>query len=150
MAGTHMTTFAENRRARHDYESLEEFDAGIVLVGHEVKSVREGGANLAGSYLSFDGGELFLTGMHIAPYKKAGRLTGYDPARRRKALLRKSELRSLRGKTEQKGLTLVPFSLYARGRTIKLKFGLCHGKKKYEKKAKLKSRISEREIREHL
>lgn len=145
-----MSNFADNKKATYDYESLENFDAGIVLTGAEVKSIRAGGAHLKGSYLSFHRGELYIKGMHIAPYAKANRKLGYDPEAPRKVLMRKVELRSLEGKTHQKGLTLVPFSLYARGRHIKLRFGLCRGKKKYEKKEKLKRETIRREIREYL
>ncbi len=145
-----MEPFAENRKARHAYETLETFEAGLMLSGQEVKSVRDGGANLTGSYLSFRGGELYLMSTHIAPYRKAGPLIGYHPDRPRKALLRKKELRSLLGKIEQKGLTLVPFSLYARGRHIKLRFGLCRGKKTHEKKEALKQRDIDRDVRRHL
>lgn len=145
-----MSTFAENRKARHTYEFLETFEGGIVLTGQEVKSVREGGANLTGSYVTFRDGELYVTGMRIAPYRKAGRLAGYDPDHPRKILMRKRELKSLHGKTEQKGLTLVPISLYARGRHIKLKFSLCRGKKTHEKKEALKRRDIDRDVRRHM
>jgi SsrA-binding protein len=141
-----MESFAENRKARHDYETLESFDAGIVLAGHEVKSIRGGGANFTGAYLSLQNGELWLKGARIAPYAKAGNLDTYDPAHPRKVLLRKAELRSLAGKTQQKGLTLVPFSLYPRGRHIKLRFGLCRGRQAHDKKEKLKRRDIDREI----
>jgi len=141
-----MESFVENRKARHDYETLESFDAGVVLLGHEVKSVRQGGANFTGAYLSFSGGELWLKGARIAPYAKAGKLETYDPAHPRKVLLRKSELNSLAGKLQQKGLTLVPFSLYPRGRHIKLRFGLCRGRKAHDKKDKIKRRDLDRDI----
>lgn len=142
-----MEPFADNRKARFDYETLESFDAGIVLTGQEVKSVRGGGANLTGSYLSLTGGELWIKGLRIAPYSKAGKLEGYDPTRPRKVLVRKRELASFAGKTRQKGLTLIPFSLYPRGRHIKLRFGLCRGRKAHDKKEKLKSRDIDREVR---
>ncbi len=142
-----MDLFADNRKARFEYETLETFDAGIVLTGQEVKSIRGGGANLTGSYVSFAGGELWIKEMRIAPYSKAGKLEEYDPAQPRKVLMRKRELMSLIGKTRQKGLTLVPLSLYPRGRHIKLRFGLCRGKKAHDKKEKLKSRDIDREVR---
>lgn len=145
-----MATFADNRKARHNYEVLEEYDAGLVLSGAEVKAVREGGANLTGSYLSFERGELWIKGMTIARYSKAGRAEGYDPARPRKALMRKRELKSLLGKSQQKGLTLIPISLYARGRHIKLKFGLCRGKKSHDKREAKKRRDIERDVERHL
>lgn len=143
-------SFADNRKARYDYETLEEYDAGIVLSGAEVKSIREGGANLVGSFVSFDKGELWVKGLKIAPYSKAGRIDGYDPSQPRKILMRKRELKSLLGKTLQKGLTLIPISLYPRGRHIKLKFGLCRGKKSHDKKETKKRRDIEREIDRHL
>lgn len=142
-----MTTFTENRKARHDYETLESFDGGLELLGHEVKSVRAGGAKLAGAYVHFVRGELWVSGVHISPYIKAGKLANYDPDRDRKVLMTRSELNSLLGKIQQKGLTLVPFSLYSRGRHIKLSFGLCRGRKAYDKREKLKKKDIDREIR---
>jgi SsrA-binding protein len=142
-----MEPFVENRKARFDYETLESFDAGVVFLGHEVKSIRLGGANFTGAHLSFSGGELWLKGARIAPYVKAGKLDDYDPSQPRKVLLRKAELQSLAGKLQQKGLTLVPFSLYPRGRHIKLRFGLCRGRKAHDKKEKLKQRDVDRDIR---
>jgi SsrA-binding protein len=145
-----MATFADNRKVRHDYETLEEYDAGIVLAGHEVKAVREGGANLAGSHIGFDKGELWVKGLKIAPYSKAGRLEGYDPSHPRKLLMRKRELKSLLGKSQQKGLTLIPISLYAHGRHIKLRFALCRGKKAHDKRDSIRKRDIERDVRRHL
>jgi SsrA-binding protein len=142
--------FAENRKARYDYETLEKYDAGIVLSGSEVKSIREGGANLAGSYVSFGGGELWIKGLKIAPYSKTGRIEGYDPARPRKILMRKRELKRLFGTVQQKGLTLIPFSLYPHARHIKLKFGLCRGKKTPDKKEVKKRRDIERDVERHI
>ena len=145
-----MTTYADNRKARHDYEMLDEFGAGIVLVGHEVKAVREGGANLAGSHIGFDRGELWVKGMKIAPYSKAGRMEAYDPSHPRKLLMRKRELQSLLGKSQQKGLTLIPVSLYPHGRHIKLKFALCRGKKAHDKRETIRKRDIERDVQRHL
>lgn len=140
-------SFAENRKIKHDYEILETFDGGLALLGHEVKSVRAGHANLTGSYLAFRNGELWTLGLKIPKYGKAGPLPGYDETRSRKVLLRKAELISLMGKIQQKGLTLVPISLYAHGRHVKLKFGLCRGKKTRDKREMLKKRDIERELR---
>jgi len=142
-----MKPFAENRRARHDFEILEPLEGGLSLLGHEVKSIREGGAKLAGSYISIENGELWLRKVHIAPYSKAGGIKEYDPERERKILVTASELRSLLGKMSQKGLTLVPLSLYPRGRHIKLSFALCRGRKSFDKREKLKQRDLDREIR---
>ncbi|MEN9558649.1 MAG: hypothetical protein RL141_1018 [Candidatus Parcubacteria bacterium] len=132
--------FAENRKARHDYEALETFDAGIVLSGQEVKSIRHGGAHLLGAHLSLHHGELWLNGAQISPYAKAGSLTDYDPTHPRKVLLRKTELERLAGKLQQKGLTLIPFLLYPHGRHIKLRFGLCRGRKSHDKRDLIKKR----------
>jgi len=141
-----MTIFAENRKARYDYETLETFEAGIVLSGQEVKSIRNGGANLAGSHVSLEKGELWLKNAHIAPYAKAGRLETYLPDAPRKVLLRKRETLALFGKLQQKGLTLVPLSLYPQGRHIKLRFALCRGRKAHSKKEQIKQRDIQREI----
>jgi SsrA-binding protein len=145
-----MTVYAENRKARHEYETLESFEGGLVLLGHEAKSIRSGGAKLAGAYLTLRKDELWLTGAQVAPYAKAGALTDYDPSRDRKVLLSRAELESLRGKIQQKGLTLVPFSLYPRARHIKLSFGLCRGRTTYDKREKLKGRDIDRELRRNL
>lgn len=142
-----MEPFAENRAARHDYETLETFDAGIVLSGQETKSVRTGGADLRGAYVSLDHGEVWLKHARIAPYAKAGLLSGYEPLHPRKLLIKKAELQRLAGKIQQKGLTLVPFSLYPRGHRIKVRFGLCRGRKAHEKKEKLKQRDIDRDVR---
>lgn len=133
-----VTSFAENRKAHYEYETLEKFDGGLVLTGQEVKSVRDGGARLDGSYIKIVGGELWFIGLKISPYKKAGPIKDYDPEARRKILVTKKQLTDLLGKTQQKGLTLVPFSLYPSGRRIKVAFGLCRGKKTHDKKEKLK------------
>jgi len=140
-------SFSENRKARHDYEILDTFDAGIVLDGHEVKSIRAGHANLTGSYVVFRNGELWVIGLKIPKYEKAGPLPGYDDARTRKVLMRKREIMSLFGKIQQKGLTLVPISLYAHGRHVKLRFGLGRGKKAHDKRETLKRRDIDRELR---
>lgn len=142
-----VSTFAENRKARHDYETIEKFDGGLSLLGHEVKSVREGGAKLTGSYITLKKGEVWLVGCRIAPYSKAGKLDGYDPIRDRKILVTKKELEEFFGKTIQKGLTLVPFSLYARGRHIKVHFGLCRGRQAHDKREALKRKDVDRDIR---
>ncbi len=138
MPKTEPKTFAENRKARHEYETLERFEGGLVLTGQEVRSIREGGAKLDGGHLMLMHGELWLIGGHIRPYSKAGNLEGYDPARSRKVLVHKKELAYLAGKTQEKGLTLIPFSLYASRHQVKLAFGLCRGRKAHDKREKLK------------
>lgn len=140
-------TYSENRKARHDYEILEKFEGGLVLDGQEVKSVREGGAKLTGAYLQVFQGELWLIGMHISAYSKQSLKEGIDPTRRRKVMVHKRELQHLAGKTEQKGLTLVPFSLYPSGRRIKLSFAICRGKKLHDKRESIKARDLARQIR---
>ncbi len=141
------TRFTENRRARYDYETLEKYEGGLVLTGREVKSIREGGARLDGAHLTVSRGELWLMGAYIRPYSKAGRPDSYDPARSRKVLVHKKELAYLAGKTQQKGLTLVPFSLYPSGRQIKLSFGLCRGRKAHDKRERLKAKDLDRSMR---
>lgn len=135
-----MKPYAENRKAYHDYEILEKYEGGLVLEGNEVKSIREGGAKLAGAYIQPFQGELWLIGMHISPYSKQGKIEGHDPDRRRKVLVHYRELATIFGKTQQKGLTLVPFSLYPSGRRIKLSFAVCRGKKAHDKREKIKER----------
>lgn len=145
-----MTAFAENKKARFEYETLETYDAGIVLTGQEVKSVRNGGVNLDGSYISIEKGEIWLKQAKIRPYAKAGPLPGYEPDRQRKLLIQKKELLRLFGKIQQKGLTLIPFSLYPLRRQIKVRFGLCRGKSTHDKRESIKRRDLDREIRSEL
>ena len=142
-----MKPYAENRKARHDYETLETFEGGLVLTGAEAKSVREGGAKLDGSYVKPFRGELWLVGAQIRRYSKAGDQGEYDAARDRKVLVRAKELEYLAGKTQQKGLTLVPFAFYPVGRRIKVSFGLCRGRKTHDKREAIKKRDIERQIR---
>ena len=142
-----MKPYAENRKALHEYEILEKFEGGLVLLGQEVKSIRNGGAKLQGAYVKLNRGELWLMGAHVSPYAKASRLVSYDPLRDRKVLITKREMNSLFGKDQQKGLTLVALSLYPRGRHIKLSFGLARGRKAHDKREKIKQRDLDREIR---
>jgi len=136
----------ENRRARRDYEIIETMEAGIALKGTEVKSLREGKVDFTGSFARFVGDELWLENLYIAPYEK-GSFTNHDPRRRRKLLLHRQELNRLRGKLEQRGLTLVPLKIYFNERGYaKLLLGLAKGRKKYEKKEVDKKRAIEREL----
>ncbi len=136
----------ENRRARRDYEMIETIEAGIALKGTEVKSLREGKVDFTGSFARFDGGELWLENFYIAPYEK-GSYTNHDPRRRRKLLLHRHELNRLRGKLEQRGLTLVPLKVYFNERGYaKVLLGLARGRRKYEKKEVDKRRAIEREL----
>lgn len=139
--------FASNRAARHFYEILEVYEAGIVLKGFEVKSIREGRLQLKESYAAFEKGELFLYNCHISPYSFHTHLslTPLDPLRKRKLLMHKMELKRLRGKSEEKGLTLIPLKLYQKGRKIKVEIALCKGKKFYDKRESIKKRDFERE-----
>ena len=141
-----MRIFAENRKARAEYQILETFQAGLVLNGQEVKSIKSGRIQLAGSYVVFRGEELFLIGAHIPPYQPANAPQNYIPEAARKLLLRKEELRYLIGKAKEKGLTLVPLRVYNQKRKLKLEFGLVRGKKQRDKREDIKKREARREI----
>jgi SsrA-binding protein len=134
-----------NRRAFHDYAIDERYEAGLMLTGSEVKSLRAGRANLRDAYARFFGDELFLIGAHISPYAPASQF-GHDPTRSRKLLLHRRELERLRGKIHERGLTLVPLRLYwSRGRA-KAELGLGRGKKLHDKRAAIRERTERREI----
>lgn len=126
-------TIAQNKKAYHDYFVDESYEAGIALSGTEVKSVRLGQVNLKDSYCSVEKGELFVRGMHISPYEK-GNIFNKDPLRVRKLLMHKKEILKLASATEQKGYTLVPLSLYFKGSRVKMKIGVCRGKKLWDKR----------------
>ncbi len=136
---------SENRQARHEYFVLESFEAGIELVGTEVKSIRNGGVNLKDSWCSIDNGELFVKGMHISPYEK-GNIFNKDPFRVRKLLMHRKEINSLFGKIKQEGLTLIPLSLYFKDSRVKMQVGLCKGKKLHDKREDIARRDAKREI----
>lgn len=140
-------TYAKNRKAHHDYEILETFEGGLALTGQETKSIREGGAKIDGAYVTMSSGELWLMGAHFRPYSKSSTALVHQPDRSRKILVHAKELTYLIGKTQQKGLTLVPLALYSRGRQIKLSFALCRGRKTHDKREQLKQRDIERDIR---
>lgn len=142
-----MPTLAQNRRARHDYEILETFEAGLVLSGAEVKSAKGGRINLQGAFVIPKGEELWLTGANIAAYAPAGQGRVYDPIRDRKLLLKRSELQHLSGKVRERGLTLVPLSVYTSHRFVKLELALARGKTRYDKRAAIRRREIEREVR---
>lgn len=142
-----MTTYAKNKRARFDYEILETIEAGLVLSGQEVKAVRNNQMNLAGAFVVIEGNEAFLKQAQISAYKYAGILTDYDPKRTRKLLLSKREIAYLTGKSQEKGLTIIPISVYTKGRNIKLEIGIARGKKKHDKRQAIKKREIDREIR---
>lgn len=140
-----LKTIAVNRKARHEYFVLESFETGIVLVGTEVKSIRQGGVNLKDSWCSIDGGELWIKGMHISPYEK-GNIFNADPLRVRKLLMHHKEIDRLLGTLKQDGLTLIPLSLYFKGSWVKVQLGLCKGKKLHDKRDATAARDAKREI----
>ncbi|HEX9885911.1 MAG TPA: SsrA-binding protein SmpB [Longimicrobiales bacterium] len=137
---------ATNRKARHEYEILETFEAGIVLRGPEVKSIRDGKIAFRDAFARIEGGEIFLYDLHISPYEQANRYNE-DPVRTRKLLLHRYEIRRLIGKVEEKGLTLIPLELYFRRSHAKVLLGLARGRKLYDRREKLKRRTQEREAR---
>lgn len=138
-------TVAVNRKARHEYHVLESYEAGIELVGTEVKSIRMGNVNLKESWADIQNGELFLLGMHISPYEK-GNIFNREPERKRKLLMHKKEIRMLGQEIKTKGLTLVPLSLYFKGSHVKVQIGLCKGKKLYDKRATAAERDAKRDM----
>jgi len=140
---------ATNRKARHDYQILEVYEAGLVLVGTEVKSLRQGKASLKDSYAMLKKGEAYLLGMHIPPYD-AGNRFNHDPTRDRKLLLHRTQLRKLTGKTLERGLTLIPLRLYFRGKVAKVEIALAKGKKLYDRRAAIAERDAQREVRRSL
>ena len=138
-------TVASNRRALHDYEILDRFEAGIVLSGSEVKSLRGGRGSLSEAYGRVQGGEVWLEGMHIPPYEQ-GEKRGYDPLRRRKLLLHRNEIERLIGKTQERGLTLVPLRVYFSHGLAKVEVGLGRGKRQFEKRQTTLEREHRREM----
>lgn len=134
-----------NRRAYHDYEILETYEAGIVLVGTEVKSLRDHGGNLAEAYVKILQGELWLIGASIAPYR-FGNIYNHEERRERKLLMHKKEIKKLKESVQQKGLTLVPLSLYFKAGRVKIKVGLARGKKHHDKRHAITEREKKREM----
>jgi SsrA-binding protein len=137
---------AERRKACHDDHILETFEAGIALLGTEVKAIREGRVNLRDSFARVDAGEAYVMNVHISPDSHRG-YADHDPTRRRKLLLHKQEIRKLVGKTTERGMTLVPLSLYFKNGRVKLAIGLAKGKKDYDRRETIKRRETERETR---
>ena len=138
-----------NRKARHEYHILETYEAGLVLQGTEVKSLRDGRANLQDSYARFDRGELWLLNLHVSPYE-AGNRFNHDPLRPRKLLLNRKELRKLVGQVGQEGLTLVPLDIYFRRGRAKTTIGLVKGKQLHDKREDLKRREHQRDVEREL
>lgn len=141
-----MTTYIQNKKARHDFALLEELEAGAVLHGYEVKAIRSGKGSLAGAHVVIRGGEAFLVGATISPYQVPNTPVSYDPERPRKLLLSQKQLRKLERESEQIGLTIVPIKWYNSGRFIKLAIALARGKKKADKRETLKARATKRDI----
>jgi SsrA-binding protein len=134
-----------NRKALYDYEILDRVEAGIVLTGSEIKSIRGGRANIRDAYARASGGELFLVGAHVALYPQAG-IYNHDPARPRKLLLHKDQLAEFIGMAAQKGLTIVPLRLYIRNHVAKVELGVARGRRQYDKRKVIAQRDSEREM----
>ncbi len=140
-----------NKKARHDYEFLEKLDAGIVLTGAEAKSAKSGGLNLRGAHLIIRGGEAYLIGAQIAAYKKGHQGDNYDPAATRKLLLKRSEIARLIGKKEEERLTIVPISAYiSKSGRVKITLAVAKGKREFEKRAAIKKRETDREMKSAL
>ncbi len=140
---------AQNRKARHDYFILEVFEAGLELIGTEVKSVRQGKINLKDSYVDIRNGEAFLIGAHISPYEQ-GNIFNRDPERTRRLLLKKQEINKLTGVLSEKGLTMVPLEVYLKGRWIKISIATAQGKKNYDKREAKAQAESKRDIQRAL
>ena len=143
--GDERKVIARNRRARFDFEILDTVEAGLVLLGPEVKSLRAGKANLSDAYATIRSGEVYLLNAHISPYKEAGR-DNVDPRRERKLLLHRSEIQRWRGKVAERGLTLVPLSLYFKDGRAKVEIGLARGKRKGDKRQAIREREEKREM----
>ena len=146
----YMPTVATNKRAHFDYQILDKYEAGLVLTGQEVKSVRAGHISLKESFVTLKESELFLTNAHISFYKQAGEVKNYNPTRPRKLLLKKSEIKHLIGKLRLAGLTLVPLRVYTKKRLLKLEFGIGKGKNKFDKREDLKKKDANRDIQRAL
>ena len=142
-----MANYAENRKARFDYEILEKYETGIELLGTEVKSVRGGHMSLEGSFAIIRGGEAFLVNANIPPFQPKNAPKDYDPLRNRKLLLTKKEIAELAQSEKNKSLTIVPLAVYNKGRKIKVSVALSKGKKKFDKRETIKKRETDREIR---
>ena len=145
-----MAHYAENRKAYFNYEILEKYEAGIELLGTEVKSVRGGQMSLEGAFVIIRGGEAFLINANIPPYQAKNASRDYDALRNRKLLLTKKEITELAGSEKNKSLTIVPISVYNKGRKIKVEIALVKGKKKFDKRETLKKRDTDREIRREI
>jgi len=147
----HMKIIAKNKKAYFNYEILDKFEAGISLLGLEVKSIRMGHISLTGSYVVLNrNNEVFLIGATISPYQPQNTPLDYNPQRSRKLLLKKSEIKYLIGKSKERGLTIIPLSVYTMGRKIKVEIGIARGKRKFDKREKIKERDFRRRKQELL
>ena len=142
-----MNIYSENRKAHFDYEIIEKYEAGLVLQGQEVKSIKGGHINLSGSYVVIRNTEPYLIGAKVPPYQPKNAPADYNPEQSRKLLLNKKEIDNLIGKVNERGFSLIPLKVYEQNGRIKLEFALARGKKKYDKKEKIKKRDVERDIR---
>jgi len=147
-----MPTLATNKRANFDYDISDKYEAGLVLLGHEVKSIKTKHISLKGSYVTIKKNqkkipELYLINAHIPLYKHAGAVKNYDPTRPRKLLLKKNEIKHLIGKKQEQGLTLVPIKIYTKRSFVKLEFGVGRGRKKYDKREQIKKKDLDRTAR---
>ena len=140
------TNIAENRKAFHDYHILDTWEAGVALLGTEVKAIREGRVNLRDSFARIEKGQVWLYGVHISPYSHRG-YADHEPLRQRKLLMHRDEIRKLTGKTTEKGMTLVPLHMYFVKGRVKVAVGLARGKKDYDKRETIKKRETDRETR---
>lgn len=145
-----MKTYALNKRAKYDYDILETLEAGLVLKGHEVKSIKTGHISLKGAYVVIKGNEAFLINAQVSPFQPKNMPEDYNPDRTRKLLIHKQEIKSLIGKSKEKGLTLVPIKMYNEKGKIKLEFGIGRGKRKIDKREFIKKREIKREIEKKL
>ena len=143
-------TLIQNKKAYFNYEILEKIEAGIELLGFEVKSLKKGQGSLEGAHITIRGSEAFVIAMNIPPYQVNNTPTDYDPLRNRKLLLTKKELKNLEKEENQKGLTIVPLLVYNKGSKIKLEIAIVRGKKKYDKRETIKKRDTDREINRSL
>ncbi|MBD3322756.1 MAG: SsrA-binding protein SmpB [Chitinivibrionales bacterium] len=141
-----MKIIAKNRKAYHDYEILEKCEAGIELIGSEVKSIRAGKINLSDSYATCSSGEILINHLHISPYEQINTFSPPDPYRKRRLLLHKKQIFHLCSEVERKHLTLVPLSVYFAKQWVKLEIGLCRGRKKYDKRDKIAEKESKKKI----
>ncbi len=145
-----MSSFIENKKARFNYEITETLEAGIELLGPEVKSIKGGMGSLEGAYAVVRGGEVFLLGSNIPPYQAGNMPKGYDPLRTRKLLLTKKEIIELAQMEQEKKLTIVPLSMYNKKGKVKVSLGVARGKKKFDKRETIKKRDDMREVRRSL